>query len=114
MSDDRNIFERTRISLEGRWTKGSTEWVNGRTCILGHYVEADKELRKRAVMWNRSAMAVVLNQVIEELFPDRVDHSGSEPWASYTSFIEISRFNDHPKTTELDVLRVLRAAQERI
>jgi hypothetical protein len=77
------------LSDERRWCKRFVKTPDGRYCILGalQAAHADKELTEPIML--------AISQV-----------TGRSQW--------IDRFNDHPLTTHVDVLKVLQQARENI
>lgn len=88
-------------------------------CVLGAFVRA-YGLNPRSYFYNDTSLAVtwittnqkasqemsVLADVIRKLYSDRLDAASS----SSPDYFVVFKFNDHYKTTEDDVVRVLRVA----
>jgi len=91
-------------NLPGRWYKGFYGDDEGNFCAVGHLRNAfgwDDEAGFREIgrdtLSEFHAQIRLLNEVSQEMFPERSGHN-------------IVNFNDHPQTTEDEILSVFEKA----
>jgi len=93
-----NIVYRTLDTIKGNWYKGP-QGPGGTKCVMAHLIDnSDYELKDYAKARD------ILNDVVIEQFPDRTYDLGIR------SYHSVVKFNDHPDTTEDDVVAVLEKA----
>lgn len=100
-----NIIREAMKSLPGHWHKGGLTDRNGNYCGLGHIINAF-DLTGLDITGHTSAVDVyyLLDIKAKEMFPDRL---GNENTAASAAFPQV---NDHPDTTEEDILAVMEKA----
>lgn len=95
-----NAFEKMLETLPGHWHQGSLSDKKGNYCVVGHLRKA---LGLNTISgWPLDALEAVdfLETKIVEMYPDRPS-AGWDP---------VPAFNDHPDTTEEDVIAVVEKA----
>lgn len=101
-----NALYKAAQSLPGHWHQGDYADGRGNYCAAGHWLKAigytDKQMdfAEPETDEDTNAMCALLNKVAIELFPDR-------------GFQFIAEVNDHPDTTEEDMVTVLEKAAVR-
>jgi hypothetical protein len=107
----KNLLRMAAARVPGHWYQGDMSDGRGNYCGLGHLVCVASDGRGSMV---RSAddeirlLADVTRQAALDKFPERVAvTSMSLDWFPFTSF------NDHPETTEQDVVAVMELAADR-
>lgn len=93
----RNPYRETADSLEGHWHKGSLGDGDGNRCLIGHAIDRVGQRLDRTGEWDD--FVTLLEQTMQEQLPGRG--------------IIIANINDHPDTTEEEVLTVLDKAAVR-
>lgn len=103
-----NIIREAVSRLPGHWSKGAYEGPDGTHCGLGHIQAAYDAIYGKDTHYSWNAVPA-LNQirhlmakVAREQFPERAHNPDG-----MCSFV---RFNDHPDTTESDVILVMEKA----
>lgn len=92
-----NVIEKALQNLPGHWYQGGLGDGKGNYCGIGHVSNASFN-QYRAVDYATSLM----NEVALEQYPDRFEGD--------TSMVPFAVFNDHPDTTEADVIMVMEKA----
>ena len=101
------IREAIRVLNGAGWAKQTFTDQAGRHCLQGALFEAhgvhatETERLGKAVRGVLAADVALVNEVIRDQFPERFGAVG------------VSRFNDHPETTEADVILVMEKAAVR-
>ena len=94
------IREAIEVLARRGWTQGSFTDATGAHCLQGALYEAhgcqpNRPGQRTASHAEVAADLRLVNEVIAAEYPERVGAVG------------VSRFNDHPETTVVDVIRVL-------
>lgn len=95
------IIERTLKSLPGNWTKGAISEDGTKMCVMAHLID-NSEIELKDYLPARQA----LEAVVMEQYHDRTTYTNS--------YNTVAAFNDHPDTTESDVIAVLEKANARL
>ncbi len=95
-----NVIRKAMSNLPGHWHQGAYTDDNGNYCGFGHIGQALDEAEELEE-YERQAMYSTLHAVAKEQYPER---TGKRPVTLLTGF---PCFNDHPDTTEEDVLRIM-------
>lgn len=95
-----NIIDRAASNLKGHWYQGGMYDGEGNACAVGHLVSVgfSHDSYRDAVR--------ISHRVAAEQFPDRLNH-GNPLIAKSGALIVV---NDHPDTTEEDVLKIFEKA----
>lgn len=88
-----NPIREAMNNLSGHWYKGGLSDGNGNNCGLGHVLRVSGS--------TYDAARCIMNNVAYEQYPDRSNFDNLKGFAS---------FNDHPDTTEEEVLAVMEKA----
>lgn len=100
-----NIIERALQTLPGNWIQGDLHNDNG-ACGLGHlHLNATRPWHDEV-----TAGAQTMDIIANEQYPDRV----SDYLRVDADLCKFARFNDHPDTTEADVIAVMEKAAVRL
>lgn len=104
MNDD-NFFDKAAKSLPGHWCKDVYADGNGNYCAAGHMLLAmgyiPEQMTFDFVESSSETEAIrMINKIAAEMFPDRVRVAA--PF--------IADLNDHPDTTEEEIVSVLEKA----
>ena len=112
-----NVIDRMKDRLQGRWVKGTWRDENSNVCLMGAYrsVAQNRDSKGRYRPGNKSKALQYIKAVIIREYPDRLTDRSKigdlerikEKWQPNSV---IMTFNDHAKTTEKDVIRVLEKA----
>lgn len=89
-------------NLPGHWHKGSMRDGKGNFCGLGH---VQNVLINDKIEFGKAW--AIMNQVAHEQYPDRISENDLGPCA-------FAEFNDHPDTTEAEVVTVMEKAAVRL
>lgn len=102
-----DLIQKVKGSLPGNWHKGSyTDLDSGNRCVIGwlYYHDAQNHQSNVHSSCNVETFRMVLADIAEEQFPDRV-----------TDLLDhIIEVNDHPDTTEDDIMMILEKAEVRM
>lgn len=95
-----NIIEKAIASLPGHWIKGHLE-IGDSHCAIGHLAKAARDSILPVPLEHLTTALASMSAVVLEQYPDRLEGSDLGP---------IAQFNDHPDTTETEVLAVMEKA----
>ena len=99
-----NLIREAASRLPGHWHKGSMTDGNGNHCALGHLWEVSKSYEDSDV--ERWRAFPYLDKVAIEQYPDRV----VDPDDHLSGLAAIAQLNDHPATTEDEIVAVMEKA----
>jgi hypothetical protein len=98
-----SIIREAMKNLPGHWYKGGKGDNQGNFCGIGHVVEIyDKKCGEDEVDLEFPKTIDLMNEVAREQYADRITFD--------SMLMHFAQFNDHPDTTEDEVLAVMEKA----
>jgi hypothetical protein len=102
-----NTVDKVKEVIAGHWIQGVAQSPDGREyCLLGAIGKVGQYI------WSgdQGDVCKAIAEVVAEQYPERV---GRTPWGPVKGVAGVMQFNDHPDTTEDDVIAVLEKASNR-
>jgi len=96
-----NYIRKALEALPGHWFNDGIEDGKGNYCGLGHLGLVVSEYKDPYAFWEHFEFVEVMNEVALAQYPERISSDMSLPFAA---------FNDHPETTEAEVVAVMEKA----